>query len=106
MPCYKGEKFIQDSIRITECTISQFESNFEIIVVIDGFVNNAFEKVRMLSGEFSNLKVIGYEVNRGKGYAIQHGLANSLVHVSHARVRPFYHQTRDHLLASKLSFLA
>lgn len=73
-PCYKGEDFIERSIEIIEKEVRVFENNFELIVVIDGFVDNSYKKAKALDQRYSNLKVFGYEVNRGKGYAIRYGL--------------------------------
>jgi glycosyltransferase involved in cell wall biosynthesis len=74
MPCYKGESFIVGSIKKVENEVSLFERNFELIVVIDGFVDKGYEKAKSLESEYKNLRVIGYEKNRGKGYAIRYGL--------------------------------
>ncbi|ENN96231.1 hypothetical protein J422_03503 [Methanocaldococcus villosus KIN24-T80] len=74
MPCYKGEKFIENSIRTTEKIVSEFCKDFEIIVVVDGFVDNSYRIAKNLEKEFKNLKVVGYEKNRGKGFAIRYGL--------------------------------
>ena len=74
MPCYKGESFIENSIKTVEKEVSLFEKNFELIVIIDGFVDNAYKKARVLEKEYRNLKVVGYEKNKGKGHAIKYGL--------------------------------
>jgi len=74
MPCYKGENFIGNSIKTVEKEVSLFEKNFELIVIIDGFVDNAYKKAKALEKEYKNLKVVGYEKNKGKGHAIKYGL--------------------------------
>ncbi|EHP88511.1 glycosyltransferase family 2 protein [Methanotorris formicicus] len=74
MPCYKGEKFIENSIGEVEKVVSEFCNDFEVIVVVDGFVDKTYEIAKKLEEEFGNLKVVGYEKNRGKGYAIKYGL--------------------------------
>jgi glycosyltransferase involved in cell wall biosynthesis len=74
LPCYKGERFIEDSINVLQEEVSCFEKAFELIVVIDGLVDDGYEKGKALEEIYKNLKVIGYERNRGKGYAIQYGL--------------------------------
>jgi len=74
MPCYKGENFIENSIKTVEKEVSLFEKNFELIVVIDGFVDDAYKKAKALEKEYKNLKVVGYEKNKGKGHAIKYGL--------------------------------
>jgi glycosyltransferase involved in cell wall biosynthesis len=77
MPCYRGESFIEHSIETVEREVSLFKKDFKIIVVIDGFVDNGYNKAKALEEKYSNLKVVGYEENRGKGYAIQHGFKYS-----------------------------
>jgi len=74
MPCYKGEGFIENSIKTVEKEVFLFEKNFELIVIIDGFVDNAYKKAKALEKEYKNLKVIGYKKNKGKGHAIKYGL--------------------------------
>ncbi len=74
MPCYKGEKFIEESIRTTERIVAKFCKDFEIIIVVDGFVDKSYEIAKSLEKEFNNLKVVGYKENKGKGYAIKYGL--------------------------------
>jgi glycosyltransferase involved in cell wall biosynthesis len=74
MPCYKGESFIENSIETVIEEVSLFEKDFELIVVIDGFVDEGYQKAKALEQRYGNLKVVGYEKNRGKGYAIQYGL--------------------------------
>ena len=57
--------------------VSLFEKDFELIVVIDGFVDEGYKKAKALEQSYGNLKVVGYEKNRGKGYAIQFGFKHS-----------------------------
>lgn len=77
MPCYKGESFIENSIRAIEEEVSLFEKDFELTVVIDGFTDDGYNKAKALEQIYGNLKVIGYERNKGKGYAIQYGFRQS-----------------------------
>jgi glycosyltransferase involved in cell wall biosynthesis len=77
MPCYKGESFIVNSIEAVIEEVSLFGKDFELIVVIDGFVDEGYKKAKALEQRHGNLKVVGYEKNRGKGYAIQYGFNHS-----------------------------
>jgi glycosyltransferase involved in cell wall biosynthesis len=77
MPCYKGGGFIENSIKTVEEEVSLFEKDFELVVVIDGFIDEGYEKAKALEQRYGNLKVVGYEKNRGKGYAIQFGFKHS-----------------------------
>jgi glycosyltransferase involved in cell wall biosynthesis len=74
MPCYKGESFIENSIKRVMEEVSFLGKDFELIVVIDGFIDEGYRKAKPLELRYENLKVFGYEKNRGKGYAIQYGL--------------------------------
>lgn len=74
LPVYKGENFIQESIRTVFCELKEFIEDFEVIVVVDGFEDKTFEKAKELEKEFSRLKIVGYEANRGKGGAIKYAL--------------------------------
>lgn len=60
MPCYKGEGFIKGSIETVEQEVSFFKKDFEIIVVIDGFVDHGYDKAKALEERYNNLKVLGY----------------------------------------------
>ena len=73
MPCYKGERFVENSIRVVNSELQTFGHSFEIVVVVDGFLDRTFECAKALEPEYRNLSVVGYEKNRGKGYAIAFG---------------------------------
>lgn len=79
MPCYKGERYIENSIRVVEAELTSpsSEFSFDVIVVVDGFVDGTFERAKALQGEFRNLSIVGYERNQGKGYAIFSGVRES-----------------------------
>jgi glycosyltransferase involved in cell wall biosynthesis len=74
MPCFKGEEYIERSIHEAENEFSKFIDTFEIIVVVDGTVDKTMEIVSRLADEYGNIKVYGYENNKGKGYAIRYGM--------------------------------
>jgi len=75
IPAYKQEKtIVEDVTRVYE-TMSQTRWPFEIIVVVDGFVDDTFEKVKKI--ENLEIKVFGYEINKGKGYAVRYGMARA-----------------------------
>jgi len=75
IPAYKQEKTIVKDIRNIFNVMSQTRWDFEIIVVVDGFVDKTFEMAKRIVKP--NVKVIGYETNRGKGYAIRYGMARA-----------------------------
>src|SRR5208337_2012022 len=77
MPCYKGGGFIESSIKKVEAEVSLFRDDFELVVVVDGFIDDGYKKAKALEEIHRNLKVVGYKKNRGKGYAIQFGFKHS-----------------------------
>jgi dolichyl-phosphate beta-glucosyltransferase len=65
----------------TLCRIDEYLKNrfkgFEIIVVNDGSQDNTAEIVLKTRDKIKSIKLIGYEVNKGKGYAVRQGVNNS-----------------------------
>lgn len=72
VPAYKQEKTIKEDINNLDVVLSAITKNYEIIVVVDGLVDKTFEELKKIKK--SNLEVIAYEANRGKGYAIKLGV--------------------------------
>jgi len=75
VPIYKQEKTIYKDLSSIYSAMEQTRWDFEIIGVVDGFLDKSFEQAQKL--QFPNLKVIGYEENKGKGYAVRYGMAHS-----------------------------
>jgi glycosyltransferase involved in cell wall biosynthesis len=74
IPCYEGENYIEKSIREAEREFVHFIDCFEIIVVVDGIVDKTFEIVSRLADEYGNIRIFGYDRNRGKGFAVRYGI--------------------------------
>lgn len=72
IPAYKQEKTIVNQVRKLKRVLSEITNKFEIIIVVDGFVDNTFSKLKILTSK--KVKVFGYEKNMGKGYAIKYGV--------------------------------
>ncbi len=49
----------------------------ELICVVDGNVDATFRKASVFANKNPNVRVIGYDHNKGKGYAIRFGMAAS-----------------------------
>jgi len=75
VPAYKQEKTIEQNIKKLDKTLSSLPYKYEIIVVVDGFLDRTFEKAKVM--EKKNIKVLGYEKNRGKGYAVKMGVGKA-----------------------------
>ena len=75
IPAYKQEKTIEKDLRGIYRTLAQTRWDFEIILVVDGLKDETFKNAQKVKRK--NIKVVGYETNRGKGYAIRYGMARA-----------------------------
>jgi glycosyltransferase involved in cell wall biosynthesis len=73
IPAYKEGKAIRTNLEVTKSKLAGVISDYEIIVVVDGNADNTLEEAKKVSG----IKIITYEKNRGKGYAIKKGFEHS-----------------------------
>lgn len=71
IPAYKQEKTIQKDLRYIISVLNSIRFSYELIVVIDGKMDQTFQKASMVRSPY--LKVIGYTNNHGKGFAIRYG---------------------------------
>ncbi|MEM5828809.1 MAG: glycosyltransferase [Candidatus Aenigmatarchaeota archaeon] len=74
IPAYNEEKRIRKTIENVIRYLKGITKDLEVIVVNDGSSDNTYKIAKSLERKFSNLKVVGYEKNKGKGYAIKYGL--------------------------------
>lgn len=75
IPCYKQESIVYASIKRVESVLKTFDFPYEIIVVIDGVVDKTYERAKQLQS--ATVKVVKYQMNHGKGYALRYGMARS-----------------------------
>ena len=75
VPAYKQERTIVKDLQNIEQVLKQIRYDYELICVVDGKVDRTFEKAKKLSS--SKIKVIAYEQNHGKGYAVRYGMARA-----------------------------
>jgi len=75
VPAYKQEKSIVVDVKNIDDAMSQTRFDYEILVVVDGFLDKTFENARKIKRK--KVKVLGYETNKGKGYAIRYGMARA-----------------------------
>lgn len=77
VPAFKQElTIVRDLSRIND-VLGQLRYPSEIICVIDGKVDKTFDKASRFAEKHTNIKVIGYDKNKGKGYAVRFGIAES-----------------------------
>lgn len=77
MPAFKQERTIVKDLKRIKSVLDQLRYSTELICVVDGIVDKTFLKASNFAKVHSNIKVIGYETNKGKGYAVRFGIAAS-----------------------------
>lgn len=77
VPAYQqGKTIVRDLSRIKEI-LDKLRYPTELICVVDGKIDKTFDKASRFAKNYNNIKVIGYETNKGKGYAVRFGMAES-----------------------------
>lgn len=77
VPAYKKEKTIVKDLRTIKDVLDKLRYKTELICVVDGKIDKTFEKASKYALKKKNVRVIGYETNKGKGYAVRFGMAES-----------------------------
>lgn len=72
VPSFKQEKTILKNIQTLEKAMSPIGVPYEIIIVIDGLVDNTHKKLVNINSK--KIKVFYYEENIGKGFAVRYGM--------------------------------
>ncbi len=72
LPVFKQEETIIENISLLKNTLDRLPFPVEIIVVVDGFVDKTYSK--LIEKKFDGVKVLGYEHNEGKGFAVRYGM--------------------------------
>jgi len=75
MPVYNGSSYIGESIRRVTSYMEELGVPYEVIVVDDGSEDGT--RTKALKHVSSRVRVLGYDHNRGKGYAFIHGALRS-----------------------------
>lgn len=75
VPAYKQEKTIYKDIVNIQKTLEQIRYDYEIIVAIDGKVDKTYQNAKKIKSP--KVKVVGYQQNKGKGYAVRYGMAKA-----------------------------
>lgn len=77
VPAYNQEKTIVKDLESIKEVLNKIRYPTELICVIDGKIDKTFDRALVFSKRHSNVKVIGYNHNKGKGYAVRFGMAES-----------------------------
>lgn len=75
VPAYKQEKTIKKDLENIDSVLKAGLGNdflYEIICVVDGFYDSTFKEAKKVKSE--SIKIFGYEINHGKGYAVRFGM--------------------------------
>lgn len=75
IPVYRQEKVIARNLRSIVDELEALSVLFEVIVVIDGSVDRSMEEAKKVKSP--HIRVIGYETNHGKGFAVRFGMSHS-----------------------------
>ncbi|HUV71482.1 MAG TPA: glycosyltransferase [Clostridia bacterium] len=75
VPAYRQEGTIAKDLQNIESVLQQINCDYEIICVVDGMADKTFKAARRLGSP--KIKVVGYQTNHGKGYAVRYGMARA-----------------------------
>jgi len=75
IPAYRQEKTIIKDLKNIQSVLEQNRYDYEIICVVDGKVDKTYSRAKTIKS--SQISVVGYEKNHGKGYAVRYGMARS-----------------------------
>lgn len=77
VPAYKQEETIKKDLqnidRVLAAGLKDFD--YQIICVVDGMVDDTFKEASKIKSD--KISVIGYQHNKGKGYAVRYGVARA-----------------------------
>ncbi len=75
IPAFKQAKTIKEDILAISAALDQLGLSYQMIIVDDGSPDKTFQKARQVKN--SHIQVVGYPVNKGKGYAVRYGMSRA-----------------------------
>ena len=75
IPVYRQETTIARDIKKLLEVLEKISYPYEVIPVIDGEIDDSFRAAKSVGSKY--VHVVGYAVNKGKGYAVRYGMAKS-----------------------------
>jgi dolichyl-phosphate beta-glucosyltransferase len=78
VPLYNEEKRLKDFVPyLIEYLGKKYGREFELLLVDDGSSDNTVSLLKSFSNRGSNIKILDYKPNHGKGYAVKYGIMRS-----------------------------
>ena len=74
IPAYNEEKRLPATLEKVRAYLNQQKYTSEVVVVDDGSTDNTKEIISKLINDWQNFRLISYQPNRGKGYAVKTGM--------------------------------
>lgn len=78
MPAYRQARTIAEDLARVVGTLQAAGLDFEVIVVVDGRVDETEAQARAVAATDRRVSVLAYEDNRGKGHAVRLGFAHAV----------------------------
>jgi glycosyltransferase involved in cell wall biosynthesis len=76
-PMYNEHGYVQGTIGQLDSFMKSMGAGYEIILVDDGSTDGTREKAEEIARDYPDVRITGYPANRGRGYALRHGIAES-----------------------------
>jgi glycosyltransferase involved in cell wall biosynthesis len=77
IPLYNEEKNISANVDEIVSALKELSGNYEIIIVNDGSTDNSLSVLKTIVKKYPFVKVVSYEKNRGRGYALRQGYSRA-----------------------------
>jgi len=75
IPAFNEQETISEVVQRIYTT--NFNLDFEVIIVNDGSTDSTLEKITVMQKNHNHIKLVSYNQNRGKGYAVRRGIQHS-----------------------------
>lgn len=77
IPAYNEEKRIEKTLNEILSFLRRCNYSHEVIVVDDGSTDRTLDLLKDIQNQHNSLKIIHYQPNQGKGYAVKKGMLNA-----------------------------
>ena len=77
IPAYNEELRLPSTVEAMQKYLSESGLNFEVIVVNDGSSDGTVAVVQDLARHNEDIRLLSYEINKGKGYAVKTGVLSA-----------------------------